>query len=125
MLLAVLVAPLHVLATERSPSLAYGLCSENVEKVVLVEETQGTTVRVQLTRKATAEFEAFTEQNIGERIEVVAGRELIFRAITHVVVSSGLLRSGVRSRTEAEGMKQAILHRREADECGVLQSQRR
>lgn len=101
-----------------SDSAAFRLCSSNVAQVSLVEESSGAVVHVQLAEDASFEFGQFTRDIAGMMLVVLAGNEVLFRAVVQVPIDSGLLRSPVLSTAEAARVKQEIKVDRPLNECG-------
>ena len=112
------MAGLQMASVSTADGAAFRLCASNVAGVSLVEESSGAVVQVQLAEGASVEFGQLTRDIEGMMLVVLAGQEIVSRAVVQVPIDSGLLRSPVLPKALAARMQQEIMVNRPLEECG-------
>lgn len=118
LLLVVMGGPLMSSASA-SEGAVFRLCASNVAQVYLVEESWGVAVHVRLEESAAAEFAELTLTLQGKMLSVLAGQQVLSKAIVQIPIDSGLLRSPPLPKAQAAKIHQEIMVRRPPKECGA------
>ena len=102
-----------------SEGAVFRLCASNVAQVYLIEESSGVAVHVRLEESAAAEFAELTLALQGKMLSVLAGQQVLSRAIVQIPIDSGLLRSPLLPKAQAAKIRQEIMVRHPPEECGA------